>query len=58
MIFQFSALKDVHEKTNSFLDKLEECWNQIMSKIRVDPTKFPERKHRLTAIYSKDKEYL
>ncbi|CAH0722954.1 unnamed protein product, partial [Brenthis ino] len=55
---KFSALKDVHEKTNSFLDKLEEFWNQIMSKIRVDPAMFPERKHRLTAIYSKDKEYL
>lgn len=55
---KFTALKDVHEKTNSFLDKMEKCWNQVMSKIRVDSAMFPERKHRLTAIYSKDKEYL
>ncbi|XP_050354863.1 anoctamin-1-like isoform X3 [Nymphalis io] len=55
---KFSALKDVHEKTNSLLDKIDECWDSVMSKIRVDPALFPERKHRLTAIYSKDKEYL
>ncbi|XP_046975120.1 anoctamin-1 isoform X5 [Vanessa cardui] len=55
---KFSALKDVHEKTNSLIDKIDECWDNIMSKIRVDPALFPERKHRLTAIYSKDKEYL
>ncbi|CAK1600273.1 unnamed protein product [Parnassius mnemosyne] len=55
---KFSALKDVQEKTNSVLDRMEACWDRIMSKIRVDPQMFPERKHRLTAIYSKDKEYL
>ncbi|RVE52062.1 hypothetical protein evm_003340 [Chilo suppressalis] len=55
---KFSALKDVHEKTNSFLDQADACWNRFMSKIRLDPEKFPERKQRLTAIYSKDKEYL
>ncbi|XP_068628386.1 anoctamin-1-like [Battus philenor] len=55
---KFSALKDVQEKTNSLLDRIEGCWDRIMSKIRVDPEMFPERKHRLTAIYSKDKEYL
>ncbi|XP_050354854.1 anoctamin-1-like isoform X2 [Nymphalis io] len=58
MPMKFSALKDVHEKTNSLLDKIDECWDSVMSKIRVDPALFPERKHRLTAIYSKDKEYL
>ncbi|XP_046975096.1 anoctamin-1 isoform X2 [Vanessa cardui] len=58
MPMKFSALKDVHEKTNSLIDKIDECWDNIMSKIRVDPALFPERKHRLTAIYSKDKEYL
>ncbi|XP_052753913.1 anoctamin-1-like isoform X4 [Galleria mellonella] len=55
---KFSALKDVHEKTNSLVDKMDACWEQFMAKIRVDPDLFPERKHRLTAIYSKDKEYL
>lgn len=55
---QFSALKDVGEKTNSMLDKVEACWDRMLSKIKVDPDQFPERKHRLTAIYSKDKEYL
>ncbi|XP_045542104.1 anoctamin-1 isoform X5 [Papilio machaon] len=55
---KFSALKDVHEKTNTLLDRIQACWDSFMSKIRVDHTKFPERKHRLTAIYSKDKEYL
>ncbi|XP_047543176.1 anoctamin-1 isoform X3 [Vanessa atalanta] len=55
---KFSALKDVHEKTNSLIDKVDECWDNVMSKLRVDPALFPERKHRLTAIYSKDKEYL
>ncbi|CAG9782709.1 unnamed protein product [Diatraea saccharalis] len=58
MPMKFSALKDVHEKTNSFLDQADACWNRFMSNIRLDPEKFPERKHRLTAIYSKDKEYL
>ncbi|XP_064076911.1 anoctamin-1 isoform X2 [Vanessa tameamea] len=58
MPMKFSALKDVHEKTNSLIDKIDECWDNVMSKIRVDPALFPERKHRLTAIYSKDKEYL
>ncbi|XP_050684598.1 anoctamin-5 isoform X4 [Leptidea sinapis] len=55
---KFSALKDAPEKTNSFLDRLDSFWESIMSKLRVDPELFPERKHRLTAIYSKDKEYL
>ncbi|XP_041974295.1 anoctamin-1-like isoform X2 [Aricia agestis] len=55
---KFSALKDVHEKTNSFLDKVGDKWDSMMSKIRVDREKFPERKYRLTAIYSKDKEFL
>lgn len=55
---KFSALKDVSEKTNSLIDKVEACWDRFMSKIRVDPDMFPERRHRLTAIYSKDKEYL
>ncbi|XP_034823900.1 anoctamin-1-like isoform X2 [Maniola hyperantus] len=58
MPMKFSALKDVHEKTNSLIDKIDDCWDNLMSKIRVDPNMFPERKHRLTAIYSKDKEYL
>ncbi|XP_026726490.1 anoctamin-1 isoform X2 [Trichoplusia ni] len=58
MPMKFSALKDVHEKTNSLLDQAEACWDRFMSKIRVDETMFPERRHRLTAIYSKDKEYL
>ncbi|KAI8430342.1 hypothetical protein MSG28_000644, partial [Choristoneura fumiferana] len=52
------AIKDLAEGTNSFVDKMEAGWDRIMSKIRLDPAKFPERKHRLTAIYSKDKEYL
>ncbi|XP_022827150.1 anoctamin-1-like [Spodoptera litura] len=55
---KFTALKDVHEKTNSFVEQVDACWDQFMSKIRVDTDMFPERKHRLTAIYSKDKEYL
>ncbi|XP_039765909.1 anoctamin-5-like isoform X2 [Pararge aegeria] len=58
MPMKFSALKDVHDKTNSLIDKIDVCWDNFMSKIRVDPKLFPERKHRLTAIYSKDKEYL
>ncbi|CAF4896928.1 unnamed protein product [Pieris macdunnoughi] len=55
---KFSALKDAPEKTNSFLERIDVWWDGIMSNIRVDPNLFPERKHRLTAIYSKDKEYL
>ncbi|XP_073948670.1 anoctamin 1 isoform X2 [Choristoneura fumiferana] len=58
MPMKFSAIKDLAEGTNSFVDKMEAGWDRIMSKIRLDPAKFPERKHRLTAIYSKDKEYL
>ncbi|XP_053600651.1 anoctamin-1 isoform X3 [Plodia interpunctella] len=55
---KFSALRDVTEKTNSLIDRVDACWDRFMSKIRVDPELFPERKHRLTAIYSKDKDYL
>lgn len=55
---QFSTLKDAQEKTNSCIDKIGEFWERLMSKIKVDTEMFPERKHRLTAIYSKDKEYL
>uniref|UniRef100_A0A2A4JBM3 Anoctamin n=1 Tax=Heliothis virescens TaxID=7102 RepID=A0A2A4JBM3_HELVI len=58
MPMKFSALKDVHEKTNSLIEQVDACWDRFMSKIRVDTDMFPERKHRLTAIYSKDKEYL
>ncbi|XP_061382630.1 anoctamin-5 isoform X2 [Danaus plexippus] len=58
MPMKFSALKNVHDKTNSLIDRVEDCWDRFMSKIRVDPVMFPERRHRLTAIYSKDKEYL
>ncbi|CAB3245430.1 unnamed protein product [Arctia plantaginis] len=55
---QFSTLKDTQEKTNSLIDKMDDCWERMMSRIKVDTEMFPERKHRLTAIYSKDKEYL
>ncbi|KOB67536.1 Anoctamin [Operophtera brumata] len=58
MPMKFSALKDVGEKTNSMFDKIDATWQHVMSKLKVDPEQFPERKHRLTAIYSKDKEYL
>lgn len=58
MPMKFSALKDVHEKTNSAMETMQRGWDKMMSKIRVDTQIFPERKHRLTAIYSKDKEYL
>lgn len=58
MPMKFSALREAHEQTNSFVEQLDACWDRFMSKIRVDTEMFPERKHRLTAIYSKDKEYL
>nr|XP_037871635.1 anoctamin-4 isoform X5 [Bombyx mori] len=52
-ISKFSAVK-----TSNFIDRVEATWDKFISKIRVDPELFPERRHRLTAIYSKDKEYL
>ncbi|XP_026323434.1 anoctamin-1-like isoform X3 [Hyposmocoma kahamanoa] len=58
MPMKFTALKNVEEKTNSLMDQMAACWDRFMSKIEVDTNYFPERKHRLTAIYSKDKEYL
>ncbi|XP_062528738.1 anoctamin-1 isoform X6 [Bombyx mori] len=53
MPMKFSAVK-----TSNFIDRVEATWDKFISKIRVDPELFPERRHRLTAIYSKDKEYL
>ncbi|KAG6456927.1 hypothetical protein O3G_MSEX010018 [Manduca sexta] len=47
-----------HMRKAHWVDRIDACWERLMARIRVDPEMFPERKHRLTAIYSKDKEYL
>ncbi|CAG9107102.1 unnamed protein product [Plutella xylostella] len=51
---KFSAIKE-DDKGSNFI---QDFWDGIMQKIRIDPKIFPERKSRLTAIFSKDKEYL
>ncbi|KAG7304247.1 hypothetical protein JYU34_011185 [Plutella xylostella] len=54
MPMKFSAIKE-DDKGSNFI---QDFWDGIMQKIRIDPKIFPERKSRLTAIFSKDKEYL
>lgn len=48
----------MHNKTNTFFDEMNSYWNAFWSKIYVDKKVFPERSHRFTAVYSRDREYL
>ncbi|KAF2902509.1 hypothetical protein ILUMI_03671, partial [Ignelater luminosus] len=49
---------DVQPRTNFIVEGFNTQCEKIKSIISVDQEKFPERGHRFTAIYSRDREYL
>ncbi|CAH0557259.1 unnamed protein product [Brassicogethes aeneus] len=52
------AFNQIHTKTNFIIDGITNSWDKVKSILFVDTDKFPEKGHRFTAIYSRDKEYL
>lgn len=57
-MLQIPGLEEMHTRTSFVVKKISSQWNKIKSLILVDRTKFPEKSHRFTAIYSRDREYL
>ncbi|GLV37940.1 subdued [Carabus blaptoides fortunei] len=56
--YKIPALRTVHTNTNYFLDSINTQWERLKCYVLVDKEHFPERGHRFTAVYSRDKEYL
>ncbi|KAJ8955607.1 hypothetical protein NQ318_001437 [Aromia moschata] len=52
------ALRQVSTQTNFLIDGINNQWDKIKSWIFVDKKRFPDKGHRFTAIYSRDREYL
>lgn len=51
-------LKASETRGNAIFDEMNSFIDRIMKKYYVDTTIFPTLKHRFTAVYSRDKEYL
>ncbi|XP_014210857.1 anoctamin-5 [Copidosoma floridanum] len=45
-------------RQNKIFQGMNSFFRRVMSKYYVDPTIFPPMKHKFTAVYSRDKEYL
>lgn len=45
-------------RQNQLLKEVNSFFRNVMSRYYVDPTIFPPIKHKFTAVYSRDKEYL
>nr|XP_022909053.1 anoctamin-4 isoform X2 [Onthophagus taurus] len=52
------GLEGIHHRTNFLVGSIKSQWNKIKSWILVDTETFPEKSHRFTAVYSRDREYL
>ncbi|XP_057670023.1 anoctamin-5 isoform X2 [Diorhabda carinulata] len=52
------ALRQISRRTNFFIDNISSRWDKLKSYITIDDSTFPDKEHRFTAIYSRDKEYL
>lgn len=57
-LFQISGLQEIHSRTNLILQGITSQWSKLKALLLVDKNKFPEKGHRFTAIYSRDREYL
>ena len=44
--------------SNSFIEGFQSQWNKIKATVLIDKKIFPEKSHRFTAVYSRDREYL
>lgn len=51
-------MQDVQARTNIIINGFKRLITKITSTIKIDEKMFPERGHRFTAVYSRDKEYL
>ena len=51
-------LKIPQTRSNPIFEEVNSFIQRIMKKYYVDTTIFPTMKHRFTAVYSRDKEYL
>ncbi|KAJ8915650.1 hypothetical protein NQ315_003434 [Exocentrus adspersus] len=52
------ALRQVSTRTNFLIEGINNQWDKIKTWIFVDKKTFPDKGHRFTAIYSRDREYL
>ncbi|XP_018567223.1 anoctamin-5 isoform X2 [Anoplophora glabripennis] len=55
---EIPALRQVSTQTNFLVEGINNQWDKIKSWIFVDKKTFPDKGHRFTAIYSRDREYL
>lgn len=55
---QLNGVKERGSKTNAIIESVNSTWYKIKSVVLVDLEEFPEKGHRFTAIYSRDREYL
>ncbi|KAK6634066.1 hypothetical protein RUM44_004674 [Polyplax serrata] len=55
---EIPEFQGVHDKTNSFFDRCKAAIYSVKRRFYVDKKIFPEKGHRFTAVYSRDKEYL
>nr|XP_023017814.1 anoctamin-2-like [Leptinotarsa decemlineata] len=52
------VLRQVSKQTNFIFEEINSKWDIVKSWVFVDKNIFPDKGHRFTAIYSRDKEYL
>ncbi|XP_019864929.1 anoctamin-5 isoform X2 [Aethina tumida] len=55
---ELPALNQINTRNNFIIEGITNSWDKIKSLVFVDTEKFPEKKQRFTAIYSRDREYL
>ncbi|KAJ8977505.1 hypothetical protein NQ317_017123 [Molorchus minor] len=55
---EIPALRQVSTHTNFLVEGINNQWDKIKSWVFVDKNTFPDKGHRFTAIYSRDREYL
>ncbi|CAG9825058.1 unnamed protein product [Phaedon cochleariae] len=51
-------IRQISSHTNFIFDGINDQWDKIKERVFVDKKTFPDKGHRFTAIYSRDKEYL
>ncbi|KAG5872235.1 hypothetical protein JTB14_002995 [Gonioctena quinquepunctata] len=55
---EIPVLRQVSRRTNFIFEEINNKWDIIRSWVSIDKETFPDKGHRFTAIYSRDKEYL
>ncbi|XP_072402314.1 anoctamin-5-like isoform X2 [Diabrotica undecimpunctata] len=55
---EIPALRQISRQTNFLIEGITDQWDKLKTWVFVDESTFPNKAHRFTAIYSRDKEYL